>query len=343
MSDLQQQTKSFFQRPEGKTGILFIVAGLLAAGWGLYVALPFLIVLLTNAIHAAALAGVLALMVFLVLDKRVRTLASYGFRSLMRAITGLVIEIDPIGILKGYVEDTRKRLETMQRSMGDLEGQKKKLKAIIDKNERDRVQSLQTAKVAHEKGAEYKASFVLQSRQAGRLQKSNITLQALYNKMQTMSKVLKKMHDAADFMATDLEQEVQVKESERNAIVASYNAFTSARKIIAGDTDQKALFDQAMEHLANDYAMKVGEIELFMEMSEGFIKSVDLENGVYEQDALDQFEQWEKKADQLLLNPPNTPQRVESDDKVRVSGLGEELEEDDTSGSFSDLFESKKG
>jgi len=337
------ENKTFFQRPEGKTSILFLALLLGALGWGLYVALPFIVILLTNTLHAAALAAAIAFLVFLVSDKRIRTLASYGWKSLMRFITGLIIEIDPIGILKGYAEDLNKRLDDMRKSMASLNGQMVKLKGIIDKNEANRLHSLQIAKQAHDK-ADMKPAFILQSRQAGRLQKSNITLQALYNKMQAMSKAMKKYYEVSQFTVQDIEGEIEVKTQERAAIKASYGAFTSARKILQGEGDQRAMFDQAMEHLADDYAMKIGEIELFMDMSEGFIKTMDLENGVYEQDALDQFEEWEKKADKLLISPSE-----QSSNKVRIQSTSDPQEiqaeseaESAEASSFSDLFDSPK-
>jgi hypothetical protein len=337
--DIQKAAKGFFQRPEGKTGLLFLVAGIVAAGWGLYLALPFIIVLLTNTLHAMALAAAIALVVFLVSDKRVRALAGYGFKSLMRLVTGLIVEIDPIGILRGYVEDLRARLADMDKSRSNLRGQLKKLKKIIEDNAQRREMSLRTAKEANGK-ADMKPAFILHSRQAGRLAKSNMTLQALHNKMENMDRVLSKMRDTSEFLVHDIEAEVEVKTQERAAIQASYGAFTSARQIIQGESDQKAIFDQAMEHLADDYAMKVGEIELFMEMSEGFIKSVDLENGVYEQDALEQFEKWEQKADQILTSPVERRIAVpgSADDEAIAEEEADEADAVGRRGSYSDLF-----
>jgi hypothetical protein len=113
-------------------------------------------------------------------------------------------------------------------------------------------------------------------------------------------------------MVQDMESEVTIKEQERAALLASYGAFTSAMKILKGDPDSKALYDQAMEHLADDYARKVGEIENFMEVSEGFIASVDLDNLVFEQEALEKLEQLERRSDQLLLGSDLVPSQVDS-------------------------------
>ncbi|MFN8329850.1 MAG: hypothetical protein U0T81_01300 [Saprospiraceae bacterium] len=46
--------------------------------------------------------------------------------------------------------------------------------------------------------------------------------------------------------------------------------------VISGDKDQRALFDEALDAMADDVSMKVGEMEQFMELSKIFMSSVDL-------------------------------------------------------------------
>ena len=95
--------------------------------------------------------------------------------------------------------------------------------------------------------------------------------------------------------------QVKVKEQERKAIRASHSAMKSAMSIIKGDADKRAIFDQAMEHIADDVANKVGEMERFMEMSANFMNSIDLQNGVFEEEGLKMLEEYEKKSTLLLL------------------------------------------
>ena len=61
------------------------------------------------------------------------------------------------------------------------------------------------------------------------------------------------------------------------------------------------MFDQAMEVIADDVANKVGEMERFMELSADFMDSVDLQNGVFEEQGLKMLEEYEKKSTLLLL------------------------------------------
>jgi len=92
-----------------------------------------------------------------------------------------------------------------------------------------------------------------------------------------------------------------MKEQERKAIRASHSAMKSAMSVISGDPDKRAMFDQAMEATADDVANKVGEMERMMEMSASFMDSVDLQNGVFEEEGLKMLEKFEKQSTLLLM------------------------------------------
>jgi hypothetical protein len=293
------QLKSFWSKKEGTTGMI-VLALLIGAGvYGLSTILPWLITLLQNTIHTVLLAVVLGVIIFLVTDKRVRNLVKYMFKSFMRAITSIFITIDPIGILRNYVSDLEHNIRDMTEQLGLLRGQMRTLQEEMRKNDQVREESLKAAKIAQERGK--KSAFVLKARKAGRLQESNLTYKNLYVKMETLYRVLSKMLEAAQFWYEDLSDEVDVKIRERKMILQGYSVFKKAQKVIQGDPDAKELFDQTLEYMAEDYGQKLGEIEHFMDISQGFIESVDIQNGIYEEDALKELENWEKKTESLVL------------------------------------------
>jgi hypothetical protein len=187
----------------------------------------------------------------------------------------------------------------MKDQIGELKGQMRALQQEILKNEKVREDSLKQAKIAKERGKQ--SAFVLKARKAGRLKESNITFRTLYNKMELLYRVLTKMLEASQFWYEDLSDEVDVKIRERKMITKGYSVYKRAKKVIQGDPDAKELFDQTLEYMAEDYAQKLGEIENFMDISQGFIESVDIKNGVYEEEALQELEEWEKKTDSLIL------------------------------------------
>ncbi|HMX40958.1 MAG TPA: hypothetical protein PKD78_11540, partial [Saprospiraceae bacterium] len=98
MTDLQPiKPKTFWQRPEGVTGGLFMVAGLAAAA---YFLLPILTTIVWQGVNLAIGLGVLAAIIYMVLDPKMRNLVWYMYKSVMRWITGIFVNIDPIGVLK---------------------------------------------------------------------------------------------------------------------------------------------------------------------------------------------------------------------------------------------------
>jgi predicted nucleic acid-binding Zn-ribbon protein len=241
----------------------------------------------------------LGVLIYMVLDPKMRNLVFYGYKSIMRVVTGAFVQIDPIGILKTYVEELQNNLRKMNKQISQLRAQMHKLKELIVKNEREIKNNLQIAGKAKETNK--RNVMILKSRRAGRLKDSNMRLEELYKKMEVLYRVLTKMYENSQILAEDIKDQVMVKEQERKAIHASHGAMTSAMSVINGDPDQRAMFDMAMDNITEDVANKVGEMERFMEMSANFMDSVDLQNGVFEEEGMQMLEQWEKESTSLLL------------------------------------------
>lgn len=288
--------KSFWKRPEGITGLIFLAA-LLALAAYLVITLPWKVIF-ANTLYMAGTLAAIALVVFLVTDKRMRTLLSYAYKGLMRKITGVFVQLDPIGILKSYVESLQKNIISMREQIGKLRGQSRRLQTLISDNAKEIDNQLKIAAAARKQSAEQ--AFILASRKAARLQESNEKYQVLLQKIDVLNRVLNRMHDNAEVLLEDTRDQVSLKEQERKAIRASHSAMKSAMSIISGDPDQRAMFDMAMEQIAEDVANKVGEMERFMELSSNFMNSVDIQNGVFEEKGMQMLEEWEQKS-QLLL------------------------------------------
>ncbi len=292
-------TKSFWKRPEGAVGKVGLVAILGGLGVLLYKLLPFLITLTQNLLHFSFLLLALGALIYIVMDKKVRNLIFFMYKSFIRWLTGLFIEINPIGILKSYMDDLRENLTSMSKQMGIVKGQMQKLKQLMDENLKHIENNLKLASKAKE--TDKQAVMVLKSRKAGRLKESNMRYDELYKKLELLYRVLLKMYENSEIMLEDIEDQVLVKEQERKAIRASHSAMKSAMNIIAGNGDKREMFDQALESIADDVSSKIGEMERFMEMSNSFIQSIDLQNGVFEEEGMQLLEKWEKEGVSLLL------------------------------------------
>jgi phage shock protein A len=300
--------KSFWKRPEGLTGTLFLLAAIAGGGFLLFTFGAAILAALKTTVGIVVTLAVLGAIIYMALDPKMRTLVSYMYKSVMRWITGIFVTIDPIGILKNYVEDLQDNLKKMSKQIGNLRGQMRKIKTMMEGNAKEIKNNLLIAKKAKEKGDQ--KHLMLSSRKAARLQETNVKYKALHTKMSILYRVLTKMYSNSEILLEDTKDQVKLKEQERKAIRASHSAMKSAMNIISGNADKRAMFDQAMESIADDVANKVGEMERFMEMSSNFMDSVDLQNGVFEEEGLKMLEKWEKESTLLLLGG----KEVEDDD-----------------------------
>ncbi len=289
--------KSFWKRPEGITGLIFLAA-IAAGAYFLITKLPWDLIL-KNTLYLAGLLAVGGALLYMVLDPKVRNLVWYMYKSVMRSITGWFVQLDPISILKTYVEELENNLVKMRKQIGLLRGQMRKIQTLMEDNQKEIEQNMKLASAAKDKGMEQQ--LMLSSRKAARLKESNDKYQVLYQKMEILYRILTKMHSNSEILLEDTKSQVQLKEQERKAIRASHSAMRSAMSVISGDPDQRAMFDMAMEAIADDVANKVGEMERFIEMSSNFMKSIDLQQGIFQEEGMKMLEQWEKQSTLLLM------------------------------------------
>jgi len=331
-------TKSFWQKPEGKAGIVGLAGIILGGGYLLYKALPYLITLTENILYLSLMLMGLGALIYVILDPKIRNLVFYIYKSVVRAITGAFIQIDPISILRTYIGELKKNLKNMSAQLAIVKGQMQRLKILIEDNQKTIENNLKLASKAKE--SDKQAIMILKSRKAGRLKESNMRLDDLYKKLELLYRVLLKMYENSEIMLEDIEDQVMVKEQERKAIRASHSAMKSAMNIIAGNSDKREMFDQALEAIADDVSSKIGEMERFMEMSTNFMQSIDLQNGVFEEEGMQLLEKWEKEGVSLLLGSEKDLLINKSKSDTDVIDLDKPLERNTLHkrNQYSDLF-----
>ncbi|MEK7254506.1 MAG: hypothetical protein AAB316_07165 [Bacteroidota bacterium] len=303
MSDIAPpsfEKKSFWKRPEGITGAIFMIAVLGGLGFLVASNMAFLVELAKNTVYLVLMLMALAALLYIILDPKMRNLIWYMYKSVMRSVTGMFVQLDPIGILKSYIESLEDNLGKMSKQIGNLKGQMRKMETLMQDNRKEIENNLKLASVAKTQGNE--SAVVLATRKAARLQESNEKYAELHQKMQVLYRILDKMYKNSEILLEDTRDQVKLKEQERKAIRASHSAMKSAMSVISGDPDKRAMFDAAVEHIADDVASKIGEMERFMEVSANFMDTIDLQNGVFQEEGMQMLEKWEKESTLMLMS-----------------------------------------
>lgn len=332
--------KSFWEKPEGKTGMIVAAGGILAfilvmMRWG-----AALVQAAQNTVILAVYVVVICAIAYVIFDPRFRATMFYVYKSIMRAFTGVIVQIDPIGILKDYIDDLKANHEKMNHQIGLLRGSMRTLKNQIEENIAAARNAMAMASQAKQSGK--RAQMVLKSRKAGRLQDSNRTYEQLYNKMEMIYRVLSKMYENCGFLIEDTEDQVQQKEMEWKTLRQAHSAMRSAMSIVNGNKDKRAIFEEALDYMAADLGNKIGEMERFMDTSQNFMDGIDLQNGVFEEKGLEMLEQWEKDADSWLLGDEKEKLIAESNKQGfmdETSTLTSKQHEAIRSNQYSNLFD----
>jgi hypothetical protein len=302
--------RSYWSKPEGITSLLFLGA---AGAAGLYYwnkLAAFLIEVTQNTLYLGLLLALLAILVFLFTSKDVRTAVFFLFKTLMRNITGLIIKLDPIAIMKIYIDDLKEKREKMQGQINILSGQLVKLNRKISENNEEIKQKFAEANKASQMTDRpgMKETASLATIEGAGLQEMNEKLFPLQRNMKTILEFMEKVNKSADYIIKETEIKVKLKEAEYRIVKESSNALRTAVSIFKGNPDKKFYFDESMEYIQDDMSLKLGEMKRAMDLSMDFINGVDVQNGLLSDKGQAMLEAYNKGEFKLIqLDTPNTP------------------------------------
>ena len=282
---------SNWDKPGGKLGM--VMAVLLGGGAliVLYKILPYLITLATNLITLAILCGVIAFLLFLVTDKKVRMVVSVGYFMIMRSITGAIIELDPIAIVERRLVDMKKKIGEISKAMGDLNGLIRENNADIETKKKALKDELMRVQQYTEMGK--KGDSQVSQNQAVRLEDTIKRKIARLNDSKKWYEVLSKIEEMAKLTVSDTENEVAIRKEEFESIKKQHKAFKSVMSVMQGDPDEMALFTQAMDYMSNDINAKLGEMEHVLNSTGGLLSQYSVDNGIASKQANELLERYD--------------------------------------------------
>lgn len=299
--DFKAGLKTFWQKPEGKLGIVVLCA--CAAGAAVFI-MPYALAFTIDLVHLAILGGGLFVAGAIVLNPTFRAIVSNVFQSTMRGLTNQVIQTNPIGILENTLDKMRKNSQRLAKAVGSCNGAKVGIKAQIDNNA-DKINHATSLKAQAEKQLasakdpiaqqRFSLTRTMQLQEIGRRMHSNDKLKQIYDQTDKMYNLLVRWQQLGDFNIENTQAQIDNAKEERKAILAAYAGMGFAQKLIKGDPEQLKMLNASLEYLADDNANKLGEMEDFARYSEKYLTNMDLEQGASADDAEKMLAQFEQK------------------------------------------------
>ncbi len=315
--------KSFWKRPEGPFGMVALVALIIAGGVGLFLILPFLIVLLTNTLYAAALAGVLIIILWLAFNPTFRTAVRNLFQNSVRWFASWVVETDPIGILRNNLDDMKKEKASLDQTLQRFAGSCERLqRSIAAKN--DEINTLghkatkaeQLAAAAHDPMEKERLMLERQTflEKAGMLMQGVKQLQALEDQTSKMLSTFQHWSQIADSKIQRTENKVSFLAEQRKMILDAKATLGVGQQLLRGNPEQLKMVDMALDYLEEDTSRTLGEIREFSRYTDKLLTDDQIESGAAADEASAKFAEFNQK----LLTAGNQPAGA---DMIGIPGI----------------------
>jgi len=296
--------KSFWKRPEGPFGMVVLAGMIIAAAFGLYAILPFLISLLTDTLHMMGLAAILIAVLWLVFNPTFRTAVSNLFQNGVRFFASWVVETDPIGILRNNLDDMKKAKfnldQTLQRFAGSDERLQRSIAAKTDEINglgRKATKAEQMSAAAADPMEKERLSLERQTflEQAGMLMQGVKQLQALEDQTSKMLKTFQHWSQIADSKIQRTENKVNFLAEQRKMILDAKATLGVGQQLLRGNPEQLKMVDMALEYLEDDTSRTLGEIREFSRYTDKLLTDDQIESGAAADEAASKFAEFNQK------------------------------------------------
>lgn len=286
--EVRQKIKELYKRPGGLFAKITGILVLLAIGYGIYMALPFLVAAASNLlILILEFIGITAL-ISLITNKDFRRGLQLVWLQLVRKMYGAVVNIDPIAILQNGINEMRKKLNTVKESITKLESlnvnMKKKLEQYKEDFERYIAEKKRIEKttIYHDDMERMRAEASL------RLANNNISRMDKQIKAQTERidiagkylKVMKKLEIAAKFKVDDAQNELNFRKEEYEAAKEQTKAIKSVTAIFDGGLSKTLEEELAMTNVTDTINMSIAEMNRMLDGSNEILANFELDQDI---------------------------------------------------------------
>ena len=274
--NVAKNTVSKWEKPGGTTGmiVLGVVVGAIAIN--ITPIMNFIAAACASTLSAIGMAAALFLVLYCLFDPRIRNIGSTIYFMIMRKIEGLLVDYDPISIVKRKIMQMNNKIQEITDNMGKLRGLIDKSEKRIQDKKKQCEHDFQLLNKYKETGKAQDAAVY--ERQVARLTEVIKNSETRLIQSKQWYEIMGKLKHQAELTVLDATNEVNERVEEWEMIKAQHKAFTSIVGIINGKDDQFSLFTRAMDHMADDISQKLGEMSFIIEETGGLMSKIDMDN-----------------------------------------------------------------
>ena len=285
--ELSNKAKDLWKQPGGtlaKVG-LWVMGGSLV--YGLFKALPYLILFTQNIFTLVLLMMGLGCVLYVAFSPEMRRILKLIYLQICRKITGLIVEIDPIAILENSISEMKKKLQTVKQRITDigstLVGMKSKLteykSEFKDNVETVKVikESLVTKKLDAKQRMAYQGQLTIAQNNVSMLSEQIKSQEERIKKTEKYIDILEKLEIAATTKIKVAESTVEHKKDEYEQAKKMRSAVQSLTSIFSSSWLTKSMEEQmALNVVSSTINDSIAEMNRLLDGSNDILINYDI-------------------------------------------------------------------
>jgi len=285
---LKDRIKELWKRPGGGFAKVSGILALGAIGYGLYKALPFLIALASNTIWFVVEMVVLAILLYVVTHKRFRRIVQLLWLQISKKILGLVVEMDPINILKNGIAEMRQNESKVHKAVTDLESILVSMKKKLTEYQKEFDTNKNRAEIADRKIKDPKVSDEEKSGLASTLKllarsivRGKDQIEKQKTRIETSSKyleIMKRLEKMVEFHVKDAEEQLKYTQDDYEQAKAQATAMRSINSILKGSLTKSMEEELALDNVNSTINESIAEMNRLLDGSNDLLINFDLDS-----------------------------------------------------------------
>src|SRR3989338_611949 len=271
-------------------GWVVALLGIGALGYGLYHLLPYAIKIITNLWIFGALAGSLAIVVYVIFSNR--EFISILYKFFIDMMWRSLVNSNPIRIMKMKITELEENHGQMNQNIKNLGAVSVNLKLVIEERSAGAKEHMKIAQKAQEK----ENPGLARARAAmAKLRLDSIeSLVPRYKAVENAYKVLSKIYEYLGYDIEKLRDQVFIKEQDLKAVRETDSALGAARSLWFGNPNKRALFDMANEAYLEQVSTHVANINRFMQQADPILRAKNIEMAILSDEGAKLLETYEQ-------------------------------------------------
>ena len=315
--EVAKRVASFWDKPEGTTGMIVGLGMLGGIGWAAYKIMPYVADLLKNTAYALGFFVIIAALLYVIFEGSMRRALMFKYQLLMQALTYSFIKEDPAATLRLTQKLARKRLEKIESARNEVGGQVQDLKQTLDgfKKEADQyldeAQHLQSHNGSKAEIEDRALKLQTLNEAYAELQPEYLVTNAWYEKLNEARANLIRIDENTAFR-------IKIATIKFNASRKGRSAWRLVKAAFVGSEEIEGLQNTAFDIMAEDYSNCIGEIDALMQDSQQFLSAGALKTAVRTDKGMKLLEELSRR--NLSIVQPVEPELLPATGNTQTTG-----------------------